>query len=405
MVTAIFRNAIGGVESISVMPRQTVADVLRAQGIPTNAVITSVNGRVVSEAIAVIQEGDDVVFQQVRHYDLDVTRYPRGRRYGTAAAPVYTKSIIYDHDGDVEIRSEDFGEPEFVSYIEQVFVESITKSPVFSVGLRGVVGLSGGRDSVAFLKLIERTRNLVGAVDFTMVTVSGIPDWDEPETFGAAKASNARLGFEHLVVGPDAIAQQFRLREPFNKVMTEVIAGQARSLVMVITHHVMRRMIEVQAERLGVRQVYLGLNADDLMSSLVTWFTSGFQMSGIPVRQVGLFTYAFPLYRITKKELTLYLRFVAPELTRQGAPGRFTTGPDERSLAYAVTDHLYTLWPGIDYYAFKAFETMLEYHTPKQEADCHVCGGTYVLQRRIENPHRICDICELFKRMGVSDGM
>ena len=48
--------------------------------------------------------------------------------------------------------------------------------------------------------------------------------------------------------------------------------------------------------------------------------------------------YVFPLYRITKKELTLYLELVAPELNRQGTPGRFTTGPDERSMSYAMTD-------------------------------------------------------------------
>ncbi len=63
----------------------------------------------------------------------------------------------------------------------------------------------------------------------------------------------------------------------------------------------------------------------------------------------------FPLFRITKKELTLYLEIVAPELNRQGTPGRFTTGPQERSMAYAITDHLHDLWPGIDYYVFEAY--------------------------------------------------
>jgi len=122
----------------------------------------------------------------------------------------------------------------------------------------------------------------------------------------------------------------------------------------------------------------------------------------IPVREIGGMRYVFPLYRITKKELTLYLELVVPELNRQGAPGRFTTGPDERSMSYAMTDSMLDLWPGMDYYLFAAFENMQRYMFPMVESECRACGGQYLLQEGVNNPTDLCDVCDYFARSELS---
>jgi tRNA(Ile)-lysidine synthase TilS/MesJ len=165
---------------------------------------------------------------------------------------------------------------------------------------------------------------------------------------------------------------------------------------------VLRRMLEQVAQRRGAGTVAFGLNADDLVASMVTWYTTGFRMGGIPIRDIGKLRYIFPVYRITKKELTLYLELVAPDLNRQGTPGRFTTGTDERSLSYAMADHLYGLWPGVDYYLFSAYEMMQRYMFPLVEQTCRICEGVYLVQEGVPNPTDLCDVCDFFARQELT---
>ncbi|MEN3356735.1 MAG: hypothetical protein V7637_717 [Mycobacteriales bacterium] len=401
MGEVFFRNKVGRTEQLAASPGQPLTDVLHQAGIPVNAVLTRRNGQLVSEQTTVVGADDLIEISQVRHYDLDVTRRPAQQVYGTPN-PVYTKTVLFDTAGSVEVRAEQFDEAGFIAYVEETFVQSILTKQVFRPGEEIVVGLSGGRDSVAFLTLLERTGHRLPKVDMTAVTITGLPDWEEPATFAAAKASGEALGIEHVLVTPDEIAQVFRLRRPFVEAMNSVVGGEASHLNMVIVHHVLRRMLEQVAQRRGAGTVAFGLNADDLVASMVTWYTTGFRMGGIPVRDIGKLRYIFPVYRITKKELTLYLELVAPDLNRQGTPGRFTTGTDERSLSYAMADHLYGLWPGVDYYLFSAYEMMQRYMFPLVEQTCRICEGVYLVQEGVPNPTDLCDVCDFFARQELT---
>jgi len=397
VTSVFFRTKVGTTEELAATPGQPLTDVLRRHGIPANAVLTWRNGQIVSEDTTVVEADDVIEVRQVRHYDLDVLRRPKRQVYGVPA-PVYTKSILFDTQGSLELRSEQLDEAAFVQYVEEAFVQSLLTQQVMRAGDRVVVGLSGGRDSVAYLTLLERTRDRLPAVDMTAVTITGLPDWEEPATFAAARASGERLGVHQIIVTASDVERVFKLRGAFVDAMNEIVQGEGNHLTMVIGHQVLRRMLEEEAKSRGANTVAFGFNADDLVASMVTWFTSGFRMGGIPVREIGGLRYIFPLYRITKKELTLYLELVAPELNRQGTPGRFTTGPDERSMSYAITDQLFDMWPGIDYYLFSSFENMQRYMFPFVEATCRVCGGVYLLQEGVANAPDLCDVCEFFAR-------
>jgi tRNA(Ile)-lysidine synthase TilS/MesJ len=374
--------------------------VLRANGIPANAVLAYRNGVVVPEDTVTVAADDVIELRQVRHYDLDVVRAPRTQVYG-APDPVYTKSILFDQNGTLERRAEQLDATAFASYVEQVFAQSVASGKTMRPGDRIVIGLSGGRDSVAYLKLLERTRWSWPEVEMIAVTITGLPDWEEPATFDAALRACDLLGIDHVIVTGDDIAQTFHLREPFVDVMNRLVSGEHRHMNMVIGHQVLRRMLEREAQRRGAGVIAFGFNADDLVASLVTWFTTGYRMGGIPVREIGDLRYVFPLYRITKKELTLYLELTAPELNRQGTPGRFTTGTDERSMAYAIADHLIDLWPGIDYYLFDAFATMQRSAMPLVDDTCRVCEGRYLIQEGVPNPAGLCDVCGFLQRQEV----
>lgn len=393
MASVYFLTKLGTTEELAASPGQPLTDVLRRHGIPQNAVLTSRNGQIVAEDTVVVGASDVIEVKQVRFYDLDVARRPKTVVYGTPN-PVYTKKVMFDTSGSLEHRCEQLDADGFVQYVEEAFVQSYA----LSAHERVVIGLSGGRDSVAFLTLLERTRDRLPDIDMTAVTITGLPDWEEPATFAAARSSGERLGIEQVIVTAADVERVFRLRLPFVEAMNSVVAGDGAHLTMVIGHQVLRRMLEEDAFNRGASTVAFGFNADDLVASMITWYTTGFRMGGIPRREIGGMQYVFPLYRITKKELTLYLELVAPELNRQGTPGRFTTGPDERSMSYAVTDHLFDLWPGVDYYLFSAFENMQRYMFPMVEAKCRYCAGVYLLQEGMPNAADVCDVCDFFAR-------
>lgn len=401
MPTATFRDKLGRTESIPVQAGQPIVEVLRAAGIPRNGVLTRVNGVTVAEEVASVGAEDHVEFIQVRHYDLGTTRDPVRRTYG-APDPVYVKSVLFDREGDVEVRAEQLDAAGFIRYVEETFVQSVVDRGLLVDGDDVLIGLSGGRDSASFLKLLERTSDRLPSFDMTAVTITGLPDWEEPGTYRAAVAACEPLGIDHIVVTAADIEETFRLETPFVEAMNGIVAGAKASSTMVIAHQVLRRMLERTAESVGANKIAWGFNADDLVASLVVWMSSGFRMGGIPTRDIGSHRFVFPLYRITKKELTLYLELLSPVLSGQGTPGRFTTGPGERSLAYAVTDHLYDLWPGIDYYLFSAFENMQRYMFPLLVSECSICGGTYLLQEEVDNPAEMCDVCAILSSAGFS---
>ncbi len=57
------------------------------------------------------------------------------------------------------------------------------------------------------------------------MTVTGLPDWEEPATFGAAKAVAESLGVDQVLVDEDAIRETFPLRRNFHEVMQDVVGG------------------------------------------------------------------------------------------------------------------------------------------------------------------------------------
>ena len=400
MPRVTLRDKVGGTVPLAAEAGQTLLELLRVNGIPVNAVMTKVNGTLVAEDTVVVGADDVIEVIQVRHYDMNVTRDPSRRKYA-AVDPVYTKSVVFDERGDLEVRSEQFDAASFPKFVEDVFVDSVHSAGTIREGERIVLGLSGGRDSIALLKLLERTRDRLPPFTMTALTITGLPDWEESATFRAAVDACHRLGLEHDIATAEDVQNVFSLAMPFVDAMTKVVASDRAASTMVIGHQVLRRMLEVNAARRGVGTVAWGFNADDLLASLVTWWMSGYRMGGLPIREIGDFRYVFPLYRITKKELTIYLELVAPEWNKQGAPGRFTTGPGERSMSYAVADHLLDLWPGADYYAFNAYAQMQKYMAPMDVELCTNCGGEVVVQVGVPAPPQFCDVCDVFARMDL----
>jgi len=186
----------------------------------------------------------------LRHYDLGTTRDPVRKTYG-APDPVYVKSILFDRDGELEVRAEQLDAEGFPRYVEETFVQSVVGRELLVDGDVVLIGLSGGRDSAAFLKLLERTSDRLPSFDMTAVTITGLPDWEEPGTYRAAVAACEPLGIDHLVVTAADIEEVFQLSTPFVDAMNGIVAGNKAASTMVIGHQVLRRMLERTADSSG----------------------------------------------------------------------------------------------------------------------------------------------------------
>jgi sulfur carrier protein ThiS len=274
-MSAIFRAKDGSVTTLMSRVGLQIKDLLRANGIPENSVIVIKNGTIVSEFNAHYAETDRIEINHVRPYDLNVTRSPPTRLFPTDD-PFYTKVVTFEQDGEIELIAEQYGRAAYPTFTENTFVESVTSRSLFQPDQPLVVGLSAGRDSVAFLTLLSRTRHRLPRFNIIPVTVTGLPDWEEPATFAAAVDAAAALGTEHVCVDAEEVQALFQLKMPLVNVLDEILARTSGSQVMMITHHVMRRAIETVASRYDVDHIVLGLNADDLLATLVSWFLNGY---------------------------------------------------------------------------------------------------------------------------------
>jgi sulfur carrier protein ThiS len=151
-MSAIFRAKDGSVTTLMSRVGLQIKDLLRANGIPENSVIVIKNGTIVSEFNAHYAETDRIEINHVRPYDLNVTRSPPTRLFPTDD-PFYTKVVTFEQDGEIELIAEQYGRAAYPTFTENTFVESVTSRSLFQPDQPLVVGLSAGRDSVAFLTL------------------------------------------------------------------------------------------------------------------------------------------------------------------------------------------------------------------------------------------------------------
>jgi len=115
----------------------------------------------------------------------------------------------------------------------------------------------------------------------------------------------------------------------------------------------------------------------------------------------GPFNFIYPLWGITKKELTIYLDVVAPKRHgSQGNPATFDRGGHSRDIQYFIADSLQTLWPGFSYHAFEGYQKLFsEANIAIKYQKCRNCQGLYVVDKECEEgqsqSENICYLCKL----------
>ncbi|QQY14165.1 hypothetical protein JMX53_07320 [Cutibacterium avidum] len=400
----IFRDRLDREFSLEAEPGEKISEFLRRKLIPIDSVITRRNGNVVSERSSRFSIEDDYTIDMVRAYHLAdfVSGLNSTESLGGPdlhAEAYYDKQALWFYaDGSSEYRTDQFTSESYSSLIETNFAQGFSYS-VSQPEEPLALALSGGRDSLALLYLLSRTRTRTGVGPLTSITVQTIAvDHDVQIAIEACEG----LEIDQSIVHSDELAEYFSLNVSVEAALQRILQTYGQDSAIAACHMFMRTGVERRARELGIKQVGFGLHNEDLLASLIRSLVSGISFgTSMYHKRWGKFDYVYPLWSISKKELTLYLECVAPPFhSSQGSPSLFDRGGHGRDIQYFVGDSIQTIWPGFSLHAFSGYERMMKsFIDLRKYEECSVCGGTYAAIEDYEM-NGTCQLCKFTEQLG-----
>lgn len=346
--------------------------------------------------LAILSPEADTVVRMVTNYDL-VKFKTMPTEVQRVERPVYVKSLLDFHNGRLSRKELQMSRADFAAYVEQLFVDTIMNDKMLETGENVTIGLSGGLDSIALCVLFERCKDRIPKFAPVAVTVTGVPE-DEPISIQYAKKLCEKFSIQHIVVPREEIERIFHLRRPFGKIIEDMMTNPFAHQAVYCAHHIIRRTLEDVSSHQGIKKIVLGLELEDIMATVLGSLTTGYRLAGLNKRQIGHFTYAYPLGNSAKKEHVLYLMLTAKEFTDQGPSGPILmNAPLSRSLYFVLFDQMQEIWPGIDVHLRTAYNKLAA--TEKLDfEECSNCGASVVIDST-ESPNDLCDVCQILDQM------
>lgn len=285
-----FQDKLGNVFILRAETNQTIRDFLYKNKIPSNAVIVKRNEEFVSEDIKV-KEGDEIFIEMVRGYDLPYFREIK-TEIEKVENPIYTKRILWFDRGEVRLKIKQFTKKGFIEYFENVFLDGIKRENLITKGDKIALGFSGGKDSLSLLLLFQKLKKQLPNFKIILYTVADVLTEELP-SFRYTKKLSREFGLEQRIIQPNEIEKVFHLNKPVIDIAKILVQGESKRYTIFMLHHVMRRMIEHAAEENKINKIILGLNLEDVLSGLISAYTTGYLLAPLPRRKIGNFDIYF----------------------------------------------------------------------------------------------------------------
>jgi len=398
---------------IEAKPNEYLASVLNRNHIPLDAVIVRKNGKIIDDWQERIDPNQEYVIEMVRAYHLPDflsllrlwdTKVSQGR-WNTKEDSYYSRRYFWHNssNGDYESTHASFNKEEFVSYIEKLFTEGIEKEKLIEPNEHFILAISGGRDSLSLGYLLNRTKK--DLYDFTIQSVH-VGTFSKPKETSFAEEIANRFGYKHRLITNDEVKALFNLKVDPIEALEVIKYEYNKSYSIGATHSIMRGAIEQYAREEGIKKIAYGLMCEDIMASIIKAKFIGVPFHGPFNKKWGEFELIYPLWPITKKELTLYLEAIVPEHNTQGSPTEFDRGALNRDIYYLLADTIGTIFPGAAYQLFKGHQKETrEFLKPLEYKKCVNCGSvynnSYNNQQNEEDDSDACDLCKLFDKLNL----
>lgn len=396
----------GGLEAIPHDDGETVASALIRNGIPPASVLVyrNTDDSVVADYAALAVD-NLYTARLIEGYDLQGIR----RLYGEdlhGASPETSKSELYlkrrlaiAADGSMRMERHLLDPASAATHVEDTVFDTIERFELISPGDKVVLGLSGGVDSGSLLMLLSRYRSTRQDRPFSLVAAT-FQDFDsrDSEAFKYSSELAHRAGVDYRLLEAGLAEQVFNLGRPLAQILMLLMETDDAHQAMYVDHHTTRRVLEVFASDEGSNTVALGLHTTDLLAGLLNSWTSGYDMGGLPRRQVGEFNYLLPLMFVPKRELHLYYTTQVGHLPKQTIPNQWEFNPLDRNFYYFLADQMQWYWPGMQHWLLTAHAAQAT-----AEPSFRSCQNCQASTREIVGAPAwsgLCDVCSLLDKHG-----
>lgn len=411
-IQLLFTDRLDRKFHIYAKPNEHIASVLNRNHIPIDSVIIKKDGEVIDDWQEQIDPVSKYQIEMVRAYHLpDLlsllrlwdTPISQGK-WKVREDSYYTKRFFMhnNNNGDYQATQSSFNKQEFIHYIETLFADGIVKEGLINESERFALAMSGGRDSLSLGYLLNRSKEMLPAFEILSIHVGSFA---KPKDTNYAKEISEKFGFEHRFVSDAEVKKIYRLKVSPQEALEVIKYKHNKSYSIGSVHAVMRGAVENVAEQEGISKIAYGLMCEDLMASIFKGKFIGMPFTGPYKKKYGHFDLIYPLWPITKKELTLYLEAVVPEHNRQGSPTEFDRGALSRDIFYLIVDTLETILPGAAMQLFKAHDHEQKvFHKELEYKTCCNCKSQYCtsyIKSQEKRVKGVCDLCDLFEKYSL----
>ena len=398
-MAVIFQDRLDNQRELPFYEGETLESVLARHHIPVPSVITTRGDEPIAEN-AVIDPAAQYDVRLIEGYDIggilsDVFPPQPGE------AAYVKRRVTFGADGSLIAEHVPMSCAEVASMVEDSMRFTLGNYGLVEKGDVVLVGLSGGVDSSALLICLNKLSKELG---FHVVAAT-FEDFDSPSSpaFANAQRLAASLGVRHELIGAGTIEEAFRLNRPLRQILPELMGTKYACFAMYADHHTTRRALELFSERIGANRIALGLHTTDLMAGLLNSYTTGYETADIFKREVGPYTYIYPLMYIPKKELHLYYYQHAHRFAVHTYPNAWELNPRDRNYYYYLADQLQAFFPGMENYLYEAHAWQLRYHRELRFTRCENCGSHILQQDYAPVNSNLCDVCRMLDELHYID--
>ena len=279
----------------------------------------------------------------------------------------------------------------FVESIEKKAIKTIKKEKLLDKGDKVLVALSGGKDSVTTLEILDSFRKM-NVIDICAVTVDeGIANYRQ-DGVDIAKRHAERLGIEHKVVS---------LKDEYGITLDEIMQRENHKGSCSYCGVFRRTIINKAARDMGATKIATGHNLDDEVQAIMMNYLEGNtnnlgKLGAKTESKAEEFTVKIkPLREIPEREIGLYVVAKNLEVHFDSCPYAMQSFRGEVS---EVINQLAEKHPTIKYSTLRGYDKIksafkAEFKQEYSKSRCKRCGEP--------SANDLCKACSFLEELGV----
>lgn len=295
--------------------------------------------------------------------------------------------VIYKREQSGQLLCKDC----FIDSIEKKVIKTVRKEKLLDKGDKVLVALSGGKDSVTTLEILNSFREMK-IIDICAVTVDeGIANYRE-EGIDIARRHAERLGIEHKVVS---------LKEDYGITLDEIMKRPNHKGSCSYCGVFRRTVINKAAREMGATKIATGHNLDDEVQAILMNYLEGNmdnlgKLGAKTESKADEFTVKIkPLREIPEREIGLYVVAKNLEVHFDSCPYAMQSFRGEVS---EVINHLAEKHPTIKYSTLRGYDKIKDVVKDEMQKDyahgrCKRCGEP--------SANELCKACSFLEELGV----